>query len=240
MYFGTMKKLLFFGALIFSTGTFAQIKGLTDDGKEVVLFDNGTWRFVNESDQKTLETIKTNPTIFEKNKEATFLMKSQRLDVGIYFNPKKWKITTQKVSPFVEYFFTAENSDNSLYGFLMTEKLQISTLKDLKNIILESVQKRVDYFRLKESEYRTVNGLKVLYIQYSANTKGIDLEYAGYYYLDSDGYCGVVGFTQQKEFEKFLPQLKDFLNGISATQKLEVKEDSKYSSPPPPMETKSK
>ena len=197
-----MKKIFTLAVLLQSLTFIAQQRALTEDGKEVVLFDNGTWKFVNESDAKALETTITNNNLFEKSRNASFLMKSKKMDVGVYFDPKKWKLATQNISPHVEYFFAERNSNDGYFGFMITEKVQIATLKNLKDLIIENVNRNVDYFRLKESEYRTVNGMKVLYIRYAANTKGMDFEYAGNYSINSDGYAGVVGFASQKVFEQ--------------------------------------
>ena len=169
-----MKKIFTLAVLLQSLTFIAQQRALTEDGKEVVLFDNGTWKFVNESDAKALETTITNNNLFEKSRNASFLMKSKKLDVGVYFDPKKWKLATQNISPHVEYFFAERNSNDGYFGFMITEKVQIATLKNLKDLIIENVNRNVDYFRLKESEYRTVNGMKVLYIRYAANKKGMN------------------------------------------------------------------
>ena len=236
MYFSSMKNIFIFCLLLLNTAAFSQVRGLTDDGKEVVLFDNGTWKFVNESDAKTLETITTNDFIFKKNKDAKSLMRSKKMDVGIYFNPEIWKASREKIGPYVEFMFRA-NSEDQLVGLMITEKIQIKTLKNLKDILLTSVQKSADYFRLKESEYRNVNGLKVLYLRYIANTKGLDFEYVANYYLNDFGYCGVVAFASQSNFDKNSTQLQDLLNGISFAKKEEVSEVI-YTSPPPPMRPK--
>lgn len=236
MYFSSMKNIFIFCLLLLNTAAFSQVRGLTDDGKEVVLFDNGTWKFVNESDAITLETITTNDFIFKKNKYAKSLMRSKKMDVGIYFNPEIWKASREKIGPYVEYMFRA-NSEDQLVGLMITEKIQIKTLKNLKDILLTSVQKSADYFRLKESEYRNVNGLKVLYLRYIANTKGLDFEYVANYYLSDFGYCGIVAFASQSNFDKNSTQLQDLLNGISFAKKEEVSEVI-YTSPPPPMRPK--
>jgi hypothetical protein len=165
-------------------------------------------------------------------------MKSKKMDVGVYFDPKKWKLATQNISPHVEYFFAERNSNDGYFGFMITEKVQIATLKNLKDLIIENVNRNVDYFRLKESEYRTVNGMKVLYIRYAANTKGMDFEYSGNYYINSDGYAGVVGFASQKVFEQSFGAVQELINGISVAPKEDVKETVEYKSPPPPMISK--
>ena len=228
-----MKKIFTLAVLLQSLTFIAQQRALTEDGKEVVLFDNGTWKFVNESDAKALETTITNNNLFEKSRNASFLMKSKKLDVGVYFDPKKWKLATQNISPHVEYFFAERNSNDGYFGFMITEKVQIATLKNLKDLIIENVNRNVDYFRLKESEYRTVNGMKVLYIRYAANTKGMDFEYAGNYSINSDGYAGVVGFASQKVFEQSFGAVQELINGISVTPKEDIKETVEYKSPPP-------
>ena len=233
-----MKKIFTLAVLLQSLTFIAQQRALTEDGKEVVLFDNGTWKFVNESDAKALETTITNNNLFEKSRNASFLMKSKKVDVGVYFDPKKWKLATQNISPHVEYFFAERNSNDGYFGFMITEKVQIATLKNLKDLIIENVNRNVDYFRLKESEYRTVNGVKVLYIRYAANTKGMDFEYAGNYSINSDGYAGVVGFASQKVFEQSFGAVQELINGISVTPKEDIKETVEYKSPPPPMISK--
>ena len=231
-----MKKIFILSIFLTNSFVFSQTKGLTDDGKEVVLFDNGTWKFVNESDAKTLETITTNDFLFKKSKDAGFLMRSKKLDMGIYYNPSKWKISSEKISPYVEYMFRSVENDQ-LFGMMITEKIQMPTLKNLKDILIMNVQRSADYFRLKESEYRTVNGLKVLYMRYMANSKGLDFEYIANYYINDSGYCGIVSFSAQSSFEKNLPQMEELINGISIAKKEEVI-DVIYSSPPPPMKPK--
>ena len=235
-----MKKLITLSILFFGCLTQAQTKALTDDGKEVVLFDNGTWNFVNDSDTKTLETITTNENIFTKDKNATFLFRSKKIDAGIYINPKVWKNTNAFKSPTIEYAFI-NNLSNNIFGIFATENVEISSLKNLKDILVSSTQSRADYYRLKESEYRTVNGLKVLYLWYVVNTKGLDFEYVTYSYLTNNGYCAITGYTFAKNFEESKPQLMDLLNGLVETQKAEVKETVEvYQSPPPPMQNKKK
>ena len=231
-----MKKIFLFAILFYSIPVFSQIKGLTEDGKEVVLFEDRTWKFMNESDDIALETIKLNSAIFEKDKKATFLIKSKKLNMGIYFNPKEWKVTSQSSSPYIEYMFNRINVEQQAIGFLLTEKIQIPTYKNLKDIVIANIQRNADYFRLKESEYRTVNGLKVLYLRYVANTKGLDFEYMVYYNLEDDGYAGVTVFSAEKEFEKYLPVFQQFLNGLVAVEK--GSEVIEYRSPPPPMPQK--
>ena len=67
----------------------AQIKAVTETGEEVILYDDGTWKYQNEN-QLLEKEIPINSSIFEKDKESTFLLKSNKLNIGIYINTKKW------------------------------------------------------------------------------------------------------------------------------------------------------
>lgn len=87
-----MKKIFTFLFITIYSLSSSQVKALTEDGKEVVLFDNKTWRFVNESDEKTLDEIETNETAFVKSKESTFLLKSKKIEAGIYINQKNGEL----------------------------------------------------------------------------------------------------------------------------------------------------
>lgn len=230
-----MKKLIILTIFLWAYNAEAQTKAITDEGKEVILFENGTWKFVNESDAKTLETITTNETAFSKDKSATFLLKSKKVDAGIYFDPKTWKTTSLLKSPFVEYAFINPENDG-LIGMFVSESIEIPTLKNLKDLQVSIIEKRADYFKLKESEYRTVNGLKVLYMRYIANTKGMDFEYQGYFYITESGYCSALTYSQQKNFEKLKPKMDAFINGLVKVEKSAAKDTVEvYQAPPKPM-----
>ena len=43
----------------------SQIKALTEEGKEVILYNNGTWKFI-DRDSKSVNEIQTNKSIYTK------------------------------------------------------------------------------------------------------------------------------------------------------------------------------
>ncbi|MGG5209902.1 hypothetical protein ACQWU4_13285 [Chryseobacterium sp. MIQD13] len=229
-----MNKIILSAFIIFSFSVRAQTKAMTEDGKEVVLFDNKTWKFVNESDEKTLETITTNEGLFEKSKESTFLVRSKNIDAGFYYNPKSWRIVKAPgATAFVEYAFN-NNSNSSIYALFGSEILPVQSLKNLKDILIPAIQRNADYFRLKNSEYRTINGIKVLHIEYSANVKGLDFEYIANLYLNGEGYSSISTYTYANQFEANKKEMENFANGLVKTEKgKDIVEVIK--GPPPPM-----
>lgn len=237
-----MKNLLTFGAFLLCSFSFGQIKALTEDGKEVVLFDNKTWRFTNETDEKQQNSIITNDNPFSKSEDATFLLRSSKIDAGIYINPKKWKTSSVKLGS-LEYSFEFKKSQNSAtMAGLSTDNVPIQTLKNLRDLVLANIQKSVDYFKLINSEYRTVNGNKVIFAEYAANRQGIDFHYVANFYLNENGFCNAIAFTYEKDFEKNKAELLSFINGLVKTDKSQDSEIIEVvkveENPPPPMKIK--
>ncbi len=234
-----MKKIILIVCSIVYSSLFSQTKALTEDGKEVILFDNKTWRFVNETDEKTLDQIETNEKPFLKSVEANFLLKSKRIDAGIYINSKKWKLAKTSNFPTAEYTFqNSENPNVMMMGCFISEIVPIQTLKNLLELKEANLQGSVDFFKINKSEYRTINGISVLFLDYSVNTKGIDFRYIVNYYLTEEGYASSIAFSYENNFEKSYDEMQNFINGLVKVDKSTIKETVEYSSPPPPMNSK--
>lgn len=86
---------LVFLALLMVNFLDAQIKAVTENGDEVVLYEEGTWRYLNEDDLEIKE-IPLNSRTFQKPNTSTFLLKSNKLNIGIYLNPKNGCLKRQR------------------------------------------------------------------------------------------------------------------------------------------------
>ena len=118
-----MKRLVLTGLILLSFQFVqAQINGITETGDEVVLFEDGTWKYVNDSETES-STIPVIETEFLKDKKSTFLVKSKKLNVGIWINPKAW--TFSKGTEAEAYEFQFEKKSGDLYAMLITEKIQV-------------------------------------------------------------------------------------------------------------------
>ena len=196
--------------LIAANFSFAQIKGVTETGEEVILYENGTWKYSNQNDLHEKE-VQTNSKIFRKNNESTFLLKSNKLNVGIYINPKKWSFKRATDNPEAEYELQFKEGD--LYGMVITEKVEIP-LETLGIIALENGKKVAPDLKIVKKEYRIVNGIKVLLLQMNGTMKGIKISYYGYYFSNSNGTIQFIAFTSQKLIENFKSETEKLLNGI--------------------------
>ena len=146
---------------LFSLNNFSQIKAVTESGDEVILYENNTWKYINDSINNNKE-IETNSFQYKKPKRATFLVKSKNLKVGIHINPKKWSFEKDADGEASEYSFQMKNED--LYGMIITEKVQIPLI-NLKDIAIENAKEAAPDIQVDKEEYRYVNGKKLLMIQ---------------------------------------------------------------------------
>ncbi|MGL6125594.1 hypothetical protein [Chryseobacterium artocarpi] len=120
-----MKPILYLSFLLCWTIIFSQ-KAVTDDGKEIMLFENrtwkpssdlgnfstleaytagdqkviistdSTWKFKSKETEDLYEHTFVNNKKFTANKTASSLGKSKRVDAGFYYDPKKWTIILEQ------------------------------------------------------------------------------------------------------------------------------------------------
>jgi hypothetical protein len=192
----------------------AQKKAITETGEEVILFDDGTWEYEN-GEAQVETTIPTNSKVFEKNKTSSFLLKSKKLNVGVWLNPKKWSFQKATDNPVAEYQFQLRNSD--LYGMIITEQVEVP-LETLRAIAVENGKAAAPDLKIVKEEYRTVNGIKVLLLQMNGTTQGIKFSYYGYYYSNENGSVQFITYTSQKLIQTYFDECETLLNGLVETK----------------------
>lgn len=193
----------------------AQQKALTETGREVTLFDNGTWKYSGDStsENSVTDSIKFNPDKFVKNPKATFAVKSNTVNVGVYINTATVTFNPHKENEVIpEYYFLAKSSN--FYGMLITEKTTLP-LENFKEFVLGNAAKASLDARVTQIEYRTVNNKKVLFMEMRATIKGMKLVYMGYYYSDEGGSVQCLTYTNQSLYDANKKSMEDFLNGFT-------------------------
>lgn len=189
---------------------FSQQRAVTENGEEVILYDNGSWTYENE-EEITHKEIPTNPSLFEKGKESTFLLKSNKMNMGFYLNPKTWSFKKATENEDAEYEFQIKDGD--LYGMVITEKMEVP-LESLKSIAVNNGKKVAPDLKIEKEEYRTVNGLKVLLLKMNGTTQGIKFTYYGYYFSSAQGSLQFITYTSQNLIDSYIPEAEKLLNGL--------------------------
>lgn len=196
--------------LVCSQSTYAQLKGVTENGGEVILYDDGTWAYVDTKVAEETE-IPTNKKKFKKDDNASFLVKSKKLNVGVWIAPKAWSFTGQTDNEAAEFEFEARGKD--LYAMAITESLEIP-LTSFKMIALENAKGAAPDIRILQEEYRQVNGQQVLFLEMTGTIQGIKVTYLGYYYSNENGSVQLLTYTGASMIEKFRDEMEAFLNGF--------------------------
>lgn len=190
----------------------AQINAVTDTGDEVLLYDDGTWSYTNEdllSDDTA--AISLNEKKFTKDEDASFLVKSKNVDIGVWINPKKWSFTKKGDNEDAEFQFRKKGED--LYALLISEKMEIS-IETLRDLALENGRSFAPDLKIIEEEYRMVNGVKVLMMEMVGTGQGIKFVYQGYYYSNSSGSIQLTTFTGKSLYDEYKEDMHQFLNGF--------------------------
>lgn len=196
--------------------SFSQTKAVTDKGDEVILYADGTWKYAEdkkESDHNKIDTIVTTKPL-----TAKFLVKSEKVECGIWVDPKKWKFKKGDAAEdeIIELSFTLAGQD--AYGMFISERIEIP-LESLKEIALMNARNASPDVEIVKEQVRNVNGLYMLCLQMNGTIKGVKFTYLGYYYSGKNGTVQFVTYTSQSLFSKYKPEMEGLLNGFTEQTK---------------------
>lgn len=206
-----MKKIILLGLIFLSVNLInAQINALTESGDEVILYEDGSWKYVREAPSQVSE-IEVNDQEFKKNSKSTFLVKSKKLNIGIWINPEKWSFEKGDDGGAAEYKFEKKGSD--IYAMLIAEKIEIP-IKNLRAIAIDNAKVVAPDIKVIQEDYRTVNGIKLLMMQMAGTLQGIKFTYFGYYYSNGNGSIQLLTYTGTSIFDKHKKEMELMLNGL--------------------------
>lgn len=187
----------------------AQIKAITENGKDVFLYDDGSWSYV-EKDSEFVAIDTISKPIF-KNKKATFFLKSKNNNHGFWLDTSKWTPSTDTENNEAEYEFSFKDGD--LYAMAITEEHDFPLI-NLLNLALDNLEGVAHDARIVEKELRTVNNHEVLYARLDATVEGVSFTFRNYYYSNETGCVQLCTYTATNLMEKYLKESDDFLNGL--------------------------
>lgn len=196
--------------------SYSQTKALTENGDEVVLYMDGTWAYYNEQDISE-HILLMNPKEFSKSEDASFLLKSKVGDIGIYFNPKNWKVTNGGSDSDSEYDFSLKNQE--AYATFISERTYIP-LETLRLIAFENAAAVSTDLVVESEEKRMVNSLEMIMMKMTGSIQGMKFTYFGYYYSKKGvGSFQFISYTSQEFYSEYEVQLEELLNGLTEVVK---------------------
>ncbi len=206
-------RIIFLSLLL--AGTFftakAQVRAVTDNGEEVILNKDGTWR--SASVTPSYETRLDTPVVTKSGK-ATFLIKGKRLKYGIWIDPKKWTFSSPKTNEEtpIEYRYSLKNGD--AYAMTIPEGIGIG-LDELVNITLSNTKKTAPDAHIVRMETRRVNGNIMRVIEKRATSQGIKFVYLAYYYSSDDMTVQFITYTSESLYNKHKADMEELLSGFT-------------------------
>jgi hypothetical protein len=206
-----IKQLITLGTLFFTLLSHAQINAVTENGDEVLLYKDNTWKYSNESLNETVEILR-NDKPFTKEKKSSFLVKSSKTNLGVWINPKEWGFSKSKTDSPSEFNFNHKQLD--VYGMLIAEKTEV-TVEALTDIAYENALEAAPDIKIVEKEYRTVNGLEVIMMKMKGTIQGIKFIYFGYYFSNAQGAFQFLTYTSQNVFNEYKNDMLHLLNGLT-------------------------
>ena len=187
----------------------SQIKAVTENGDEVILYDNNSWVYKNQNSKNNLSLSNSVPT-YSYDKSSTFLIKSNKIKIGIYIDPKKWKFN-KSLSDDSEYEFELKNEE--LFGMMINEKIEMS-LENLKDSAFYNFDFAASDARIVNQELRNINGLSVLMLHMEGTIDGFSVFYYGYYFSNDQGTVQLIAYSTTNLYEYYKVEIEKFLNGL--------------------------
>jgi hypothetical protein len=186
----------------------AQTRATTEDGKTVILYDDGTWKY----DSLPPKVADTGVVLsFTKPEAAHKLQKSEKIPAGIWYNDHKWKVKSSTSGEAYEYMFSLKSGD--LYAMFIPERIEIP-MDELVTIAKGNAEKVSTEFKEIKEGTRIINGVKMRYMEMKAKVHGIDLMYFGYYYSQKDMTIQFLGYTSESLFKENQAEIESMLNGL--------------------------
>src|SRR3989338_8513886 len=198
-----MLRMICISTLLLVTYCQADIQmALTQNGKQVILDDNGTWKYL---EQTEIQEIPINPTLFYKSNNQTFAIKSQKNSSEIWIDPKKWSF--KKTDSTSEYGFNYKQGE--IYALMINEPIGSNT-DDLIKIALQNAQEAAPDTRVIHTEYRNVNGTNVIFMHMEGTISGIKFSYLGYYFANEKGMTQLVIYTGSSLVQQYKDAIEIF------------------------------
>ena len=198
--------ILFF-ILILSEGLcFSQdIPAITNDGRKVVLKQDGTWKFYSA----TKQSLTKNGDFQQRPKESTSVFKAKGDKFQVWFNPLIWhqKKADDSDKP------TFVHKDGDIYAMVIAERFAM-TPDALKELAISNAQNVAPDTQVTYEEDRIVNGKNVLCMKMAGTIQGVQFVYYGYYYAGKAGVVQLITYTSQNLLSEYEADMTVFLNGL--------------------------
>jgi len=183
---------------------------VTESGKEVLLFDDGTWKYVFDDPSGS---VKIDTIIMSKPKESGYFIESIKLKYGVWINKKRWTFQKSVSDGTIPSEYTFKLNGEDAYGMIIAEKIEIP-IDNLLDIAFQHAKNAATDAKIIKQECRKVNGKVIHFMQMEGTLQGIKFVYLGYYYSDSNGSVQFLTYTSKNLLSQYKEEMESLLNGF--------------------------
>jgi hypothetical protein len=130
--------------------------------------------------------------------------------IGIRYNPAEWKSSAGAIEQGTYQF---QHTGGELYVRVVSERLQIP-IESMPEVAITNARAADPKAKITRQGYRTVNGLRMLYLDFEATPSGIPIAYVGHYYSDASGTVQVIAWTGRNLLEEHRDEIERFVSGF--------------------------
>jgi hypothetical protein len=200
--------LFFFCITVF---TQAQLSAVTENGRAVILFSNGTWSYMNDS------VLLSNSDLshYSIPGDSHEFLRGKTISYRIWYNSEKWIVLPDTIYKNADYSF--ENSRGELLALVIAERIEVP-LQKIREIALDNFKKAGTEYKVSEEQRIMVNGTEGLLLKIDALVEGIPYAYLNCYFSTDRGTYQVMTFTGYNLFDRYRKEMMDFISGFTLIQ----------------------
>jgi hypothetical protein len=185
----------------------AQITAITENGKAVILFGNGTWRYLNDSVMISNKQM----TEFQIPKSATKFVKGKNAMFTLWYDENKWKVIGDRINANAE--LTLEYHNGDIMAFVIIDRIQLS-LEKIRSIALNNLKQEAVECKISEEHQIRVNNCEGLLLKIDALIDDTPFTYLNGYFSTHQGTFLIMTYTGYNLFDRYRRDMTALISGF--------------------------
>ena len=181
------------------------IKATTEDGRDVLLKQDGTWIF----NEKILDENINKDSEYTP-KSATSKIDNKTKKVSVFYDPLIWNVEQLKDED-AEYQFKIKTGD--VYARLITERISLS-VDAIRNAIINNLKKKSENMEIVSEGEKKVNDVNIKTLLVNTRLQGNNFVFYWYYWTGNKGTVQFFSYTTPDIFEEDKNEIFDLMNGL--------------------------
>jgi len=190
--------LLFFICLPLTPET---IKAKTENGKDVLLNSDGTWKYSDQIDSTKKMSLPS---------KSTNKLISRTGDVFLYYDPTKW--ISQKLDD-GSADYQIQSKAGEIYARLITERMSL-TMDYVRTFIEQNASKKTESFEVFEEGEKIINGTSIKYLKAKVKLYSNNLIFYWYYWTGEKGTVQLYSYSNNKLFDEKYDDIQNLMDGL--------------------------